>query len=193
MSEDRARAPGGLPDTLLNAVGRLAPDTGILPGRTAAELSAEAHRIAETLKDQGPEGEAVVLRLPNGPDWVTHFLGLLAAGARPLPVAPDTPDAEVRRLLGQAGGGRILTPAARPGGPPLLDGTPGTPASEGPGVLLPTSGSTGAPNWSGAPRPAGCPRPAATATASASPPRTSCYCPYRSRTRTPSAGCAARC
>ncbi|GAA3009893.1 AMP-binding protein [Streptomyces fulvorobeus] len=145
MSEDRARAPGGLPDTLLNAVGRLAPDTGILPGRTAAELSAEAHRIAETLKDQGPEGEAVVLRLPNGPDWVTHFLGLLAAGARPLPVAPDTPDAEVRRLLGQAGGGRILTPAARPGGPPLLDGTPGTPASEGPGVLLPTSGSTGAP------------------------------------------------
>ncbi|MFF1509641.1 AMP-binding protein [Streptomyces sp. NPDC058326] len=145
MSEDPARARGGTADTLMDAVGRLAPDTGVLPGRTAAELSAEARRIADALKDQGAEGEAVVLRLPNGPDWIAHFLGLLAAGARALPVTPDTPDAEVRRLLGQAGGGRILTAAARPGGPPLLDGTPGTPASDGPGVLLPTSGSTGAP------------------------------------------------
>ncbi|MER7487008.1 AMP-binding protein [Streptomyces sp. NPDC126497] len=141
MAEGAERAP----DTLLDAVGRLAPDTGILPGRTSAELTAEAQQVADALKAQGAEGEAVALRLPNGPGWVVHFLGLLAAGARPLPMAPDTPDPEVRRLLELAGGGRVLTPADGPGRPPRLDGTPGTPADGGPGVLLPTSGSTGAP------------------------------------------------
>ncbi|GAA0911493.1 AMP-binding protein [Streptomyces thermoalcalitolerans] len=145
MTEGSERGPKALPDTLLDAVGRLAPDTEILPGCTAAELPAEAQRIADALKAQGAEGEAVALRLPNGPGWVVHFLGLLAAGARPLPVAPDTPGPEVRRLLELAGGGRVLSPADGPGRPPRLDGTPGTPADDGPGDLLPTSGSTGAP------------------------------------------------
>ncbi|WP_181809274.1 AMP-binding protein, partial [Streptomyces shenzhenensis] len=88
-----------VPDTLLDAVGRLAPDTGILPGRTSAELTAEAQQVADALKALGAEGEAVALRLPNGPGWVVHFLGLLAAGARPLPVAPDTPDLLYARQL----------------------------------------------------------------------------------------------
>lgn len=149
MAEGTGRAPGtlrgALPGTLLDAVGRLAPDTPVLAGRTAAELTAEAHRAADALKAQGAEGEAVALRLPNGPDWVVHFLGLLAAGARPLPVAPDTPGPEVGRLLGLAGGGRVLEPADRAGRPVRLEGTPGAPADDGPGVLLPTSGSTGAP------------------------------------------------
>ncbi|GFH38242.1 AMP-binding protein [Streptomyces pacificus] len=145
MAEGTERAPDTLADTLLNAVGRLAPDTEILPGSTASGLVAEAHRVADALKAQGAEGEAVALRLPNGPGGVAHFLGLLEAGARPLPVGPDTPDPEVGRLLGLAGGGRVLTPADRPGRPPRLDGTPGIPADDGPGVLLPTSGSTGAP------------------------------------------------
>ncbi|GGU63164.1 AMP-binding protein [Streptomyces daghestanicus] len=149
MAEGTGRAPGtlrgALPGTLLDAVGRLAPDTPVLAGRTAAELTAEAHRAADALKAQGAEGEAVALRLPNGPDWVVHFLGLLAAGARPLPVAPDTPGPEVGRLLGLTGGGRVLEPADRAGRPVRLEGTPGAPADDGPGVLLPTSGSTGAP------------------------------------------------
>ncbi|MFE6869833.1 AMP-binding protein [Kitasatospora sp. NPDC057692] len=134
---DRA-GPG--PQTLLGAVGRLDPDREVLPGLTAGGLLAGARAAADALAAEGVEGEAVVLRQPNGSGWVVDLLALLTAGARPLPVAPDTPDAEVARLLAAAGGGRMLEP-----GTGKLLGTPGRKAADGPAVLLPTSGSTGAP------------------------------------------------
>ncbi|MET9401505.1 AMP-binding protein [Kitasatospora sp. NPDC002965] len=133
-------AAGSGPQTLLGAVGRLDPDREVLPGLTAGALLAAAGAAAEALAAEGVEGEAVVLRQPNEPAWVTAFLALLAAGAHPLPVAPDTPDAEVARLLAAAGGGRVLDAAGlRP------TGTPGRKSGDAPAVLLPTSGSTGAP------------------------------------------------
>ncbi|MDJ0462515.1 AMP-binding protein [Streptomyces sp. H27-C3] len=135
----------GPPHTLLGAIGRLDPGQLVLPGMTRSELMSRAHAVADAAKAQGAVGEAVALRMPNGPDWVVAFLGLLEAGSLPLPVAPDTPDPEVGRLLELVGGGRILTYRQVSGEDILLAGTPGPRQDLEPGVLLPTSGSTGAP------------------------------------------------
>jgi long-chain acyl-CoA synthetase len=135
----------GSPGTLLGAVARLDPGQEVLPGLTRGDLLSRAYAVADAVKTEDAVGEAVALRMPNGPDWVVAFLGLLAAGALPLPVAPDTPDPEVRRLLRLAGGGRILRDPPDPAGGVLLAGVPGSRENRGSGVLLPTSGSTGAP------------------------------------------------
>lgn len=133
------------PGTLLDAVRRLDPGYPVLEGLTRGELTSRSQTVAEAVRAHDAVGEAVVLRMPNGPGWVVAFLGLLAGGGLPLPVAPDTPDAEVRRLLALAGGGRVLAHPGRPGEEIALTGPPGARVSGGPGVLLPTSGSTGSP------------------------------------------------
>jgi hypothetical protein len=83
--------------------------------------------------------------MPNGDGWILAFLALLGAGARPLLVAPETPEPERARLLGLAGGGRSIYSEAKLRGVELtLVGKPGPSHSEQ-GVLLATSGSTGEP------------------------------------------------
>ncbi|MFF3893778.1 AMP-binding protein [Streptomyces sp. NPDC001812] len=133
------------PGTLLDAVRRFDPGHPVLEGLTCGELTSRAQAVAEAVRAHEAVGEAVVLRMPNGPDWVVAFLGLLAGGSLPLPVAPDTPGPEVRRLLELAGGGRVLAYPERPGEKIELTGSPGVRVDGGPGVLLPTSGSTGSP------------------------------------------------
>ncbi|KIF78156.1 hypothetical protein QR77_38890, partial [Streptomyces sp. 150FB] len=58
-------------------------DTGqeVLPGLTRGDLLSRAYALADAVKTEDAVGEAVALRMPNGPDWVVAFLGLLAAGA----------------------------------------------------------------------------------------------------------------
>jgi long-chain acyl-CoA synthetase len=92
-----------------------------LPGQSAAAVLAEVARVADELRAETREGRRPVLLLPNGREWVVRYLALVSLGATPVLAAPDTPEAEVARLRG--------LPA---------DAAPGS-------VLIPTSGSTGAP------------------------------------------------
>ncbi|MFC5719504.1 AMP-binding protein [Streptomyces gamaensis] len=139
MSELTAAAP------LLDAVRRLPPGHALLPGTTAGELLESTEAAARGMRDEGLRaGEAVALRAPNGPSWVLACLALLAAGARPLLLDPGAPEAEVARMLSSAGGARRCAVPGE-GAPPALSGPPGAGADGGPGVLLPTSGSTGSP------------------------------------------------
>ncbi|MFF4479197.1 AMP-binding protein [Streptomyces sp. NPDC001520] len=84
----------------------------------------------------------VALAGANGGPWLAAYRTLIDAGAVVLLLDRDAPPAEHRRLLDAAGGGRLV----------VVDGdrltVTGAPASSGhpPGtVLLPSSGTTGAP------------------------------------------------
>ncbi|MEV6668984.1 AMP-binding protein [Streptomyces sp. NPDC051162] len=139
------QATGHEADTLLGAVERLPSGRTPLPGMDANALLERVRTAAAALKAEAVEGEAVALRAPNSPQWVVAFLALLASGARPLLLEPDTPDAETARLLRAAGGGRsLIVPGTDDGLPPALTGPPGEHSRARPAVLLPTSGSTGA-------------------------------------------------
>ncbi|MEV4505669.1 AMP-binding protein [Streptomyces klenkii] len=134
----------GEPETLLDAVRGLPPGRVLLPGTDAGALLDRVHKAADEIRAAAAEGEAVALCAENSPAWVVAFLALLAAGARPLLLEPGTPEAEARRLLRAAGGGRSLTvPDGDGDRPPVLSGPPGEASGSGPAVLLPTSGSTG--------------------------------------------------
>jgi long-chain acyl-CoA synthetase len=126
--------------TLAAGIRALPPDQPVTGGRTAGELcvALDALTAAWRPRDLRP-GEAVGLPLRNGDDWILAFLALVEAGAQPVLIAPDAPAAERDRVLAQAGGRRWVEP-----GPLRLAGEPG-PAGEPGGVLLVTSGSTGAP------------------------------------------------
>jgi acyl-CoA synthetase (AMP-forming)/AMP-acid ligase II len=130
-------------DSLPGRLRALPPDRRLTRRHTAAELSAEAGALAGNL--QVSPGEAVGLRLPNGEPWVVALLALLEAGARPLLAAADAPEPEFGRLLAAAGGRRelVFDGTYRLAGEPSRD--PGPAAGTEPGVLLATSGSTGAP------------------------------------------------
>src|ERR1700722_1134139 len=132
-------------ESLLNRVRLLPPDTPVMAGLPAGQLSARARDQGAALRRQGVlAGEAVALPLPNCDGWVLALLALLAAGARPVLVAPAPPEGERARLLAQAGAGRWVTAGPGDGGEFILAGEAGTGSGE-PGVLLPTSGSTGEP------------------------------------------------
>lgn len=125
----------------LLGLGYLPPEQPVLPGYRAGELRAEAARRAEQLK--AAPGEVVALRAQNDVEWVVRLLSLLSSGARPLLLAADCPDHERNRLLATGGGSRWLADDGT-----RLDGEPPRSPVTGPfsdGVLLATSGSTGAP------------------------------------------------
>lgn len=143
MSSPRApEREAGRPGASLLSFLRSGPgERTVLDGWTAAALHEEAARRGRTLAEQGVAGEVVALQAGNGEAWVLGLLSLLAAGARPLLVPAEAPEAERERLLHAAGGsrrlaGEALASPAAPGGAP--------PAAAGDGtVLVPTSGSTG--------------------------------------------------
>jgi long-chain acyl-CoA synthetase len=127
-------------DSLMDRVRQVRPRTCLTRERSAARLYAEVTALAESLPVAA--GEAIGLRLPNGEPWIVGLLALLHAGARPLLIAADAPDREAERLMAAAGARRQLDHD----GTFRLTGPPGAPgAVAGSGVLLATSGSTGAP------------------------------------------------
>lgn len=84
----------------------------------------------------------VALAGANGGPWLAAYRTLVDAGAVVLLLDRDAPPAEHRRLLDAAGGGRLVVVD---GGRVTVTGDP-VPSSRPPGtVLLPSSGTTGAP------------------------------------------------
>lgn len=85
---------------------------------TRAQLDGLAHAFAETLPTTVAR-QRVTFALPNGPDWFAVFLGLLRAGATPVPLDPSEPADNQRQLARAVGAafawiGGQLEPVARP-------------------------------------------------------------------------------
>ncbi|GAB42960.1 putative non-ribosomal peptide synthetase, partial [Gordonia terrae NBRC 100016] len=82
---------------------------------THAELAEEARRVAGALVAAGvASGDTVIVHLPKGGDQVVAALGVLAAGAAYVPIAPTQPRARRERILDVATPAAVLTtdPAA---------------------------------------------------------------------------------
>ena len=77
------------------------------------ELRKQVARTAAFWRATGIQpGDRVAIKLPDGIDWVTAFLGALWAGAVAVPVNPRVPAAEWHYILDEAGFKRILADAA---------------------------------------------------------------------------------
>ena len=128
---------------------------------TYADLSAQADRIANALRDRGvAPGDVVGLYLQRTPAMLGALLGVLRAGAAYLPMDPYFPAERLRFMLEDAGATRVLSDGQDAGLqlPPerllsLADAlsSPAAPATS-PAVdrdalayLIYTSGSTGTP------------------------------------------------
>lgn len=137
-----------MPDTLQEAWAAtvaLQPDSVALVegagGRTwtRAQLDAAALAFAAQLPATVAR-QRVTFALPNGPAWFAAFLGLLRAGAVPVPLDPSEPAATQRSLAHAAGAafairdGNVLSVSSRR-----------RPRSELPALVKLTSGSTGRP------------------------------------------------
>jgi long-chain acyl-CoA synthetase len=132
------------------------------------ELDAAAARVAALLRQDGLRaGERVLLLLPDVPEFVAAYYGVLRAGGVAVPLDPFLTRTEIAAILQDAEGGRLLvwrelrrsTPASAsltvfvlaPGScfdvaSPQDDGDP--PAmvrADDPAVILYTSGTTGQP------------------------------------------------
>jgi acyl-CoA synthetase (AMP-forming)/AMP-acid ligase II len=67
---------------------------------TAAEARADAAGIAGQLHSRGLEpGQAVVIQLPNGPEFISAMFGVWMAGAVFVPASPRQPPAELERVI----------------------------------------------------------------------------------------------
>lgn len=108
---------------------------------TAGSARAESARIGGQLRSAGVEpGQAVVVQLPNGPEFVLAMFGIWLAGAVFVPANPRQPPAELEHVLAST------VPAA------VIDGTgvrhaDSTPARYEPDTAFVTwtSGTTGPP------------------------------------------------
>jgi acyl-CoA synthetase (AMP-forming)/AMP-acid ligase II len=124
---------------------RAAPDAALVEGRTGRTVtwSDLAGRVAEWTGRNDLAGRAVLLKEGHPLEFITAYLGLLAAGAVVFPMAPDAPETDVAAAV--AGFGIEGNPAANPINPagpsraaPVGWAEPGT-------VVLRTSGTTGTP------------------------------------------------
>lgn len=124
----------------------------VLIGADLDALPEFAQRLAEEVADLGAARPIIALKVGN--DWrsVTALITLLRAGANPLIIADEAPDAEIERALDAVNGHGIFTPGNRDWqkncalvrrhhASPNLDLS----LQAEPGVFLSTSGSTGAP------------------------------------------------
>src|SRR6202044_159672 len=67
---------------------------------TAGTARVEASRIAARLRSAGVEpGQAVVVQLPNGPEFVFAMFGVWLAGAVFVPANPRQPQTELDHVL----------------------------------------------------------------------------------------------
>src|SRR5260370_5682707 len=124
---------------------RAAPDAALLEGRTGQTVTWGdlAGRVGAWTGRNDLAGRAVLLKEGHPLEFITAYLGLLAAGAVVFPMAPDAPEADVAAAV--AGFGIDVNPAANPMNPasplraaPVGWAEPGT-------VVLRTSGTTGTP------------------------------------------------
>lgn len=78
---------------------------------TRGELREQAARCAAVWAARGVEpGDRVAIKLPDGCDWVSAFLGTMWAGAVAVAVNPRIPAAEWQYILDEAGFAVILAP-----------------------------------------------------------------------------------
>jgi hypothetical protein len=117
--------------------------TPLLRGLEAGPLVARLQALADLHAPLGLRpGEPVALELRNDEPSVIGLLLVLWMGGACLALPPGAPPDERERLMRMGGCRRRLL---LDGGDPRLDGPPSAPSEGGAGVLLPTSGSTGAP------------------------------------------------
>ena len=119
-------------DDLISTVDRTA---------TAGAARVEAARVATGLRSAGVEpGQAVVVQLPNGPEFVFAMFGVWLAGAVFVPASPRQPQAELDHVLASSTPAAVIDPAG-------VRLTSAPPARYGPDTAFVTwtSGTTGKP------------------------------------------------
>ena len=130
----------------------LADAAARVPGRPAlavegrrlsyAELDALASRAAGGVRERGVgPGDTVALVLPNTPEAVAAYHGVLRAGAAVVPLNPLLSAREVEQRVADAGAQRVAVEELD--GPPLVAAP--HPAPDDVAVILYTSGTTGGP------------------------------------------------
>ncbi|QFZ20678.1 AMP-binding protein [Saccharothrix syringae] len=112
VARDHRQLVGWLADPTAERGVRFRGDDGTWRRWTYAELAADAVRAGHALADAGVRaGDVVPMAVPAGPDFVTHFFGVLALGATPsvlpLPWALRGTEAYLRQV-------RAITGVIRP-------------------------------------------------------------------------------
>jgi len=78
-------------------------------GVTVGQARAAAARTAEQLRAHGVrDRDAVVVRLPNAPEFVSTMFGVWLAGAVFVPANPRQPEAELDRVVGATAPGAVV-------------------------------------------------------------------------------------
>jgi len=129
---------------------------------TYAGLLDVVRETERRLDDAGlPPGARISIRLADPLDYATALVALIAAGRVAVPLDPGAPDTDIARVLGVARPAGIVTGRA-PAGPGAIDGggasgdtlpfgitavdlLPLTSGTDGGGIFLCTSGTTGTP------------------------------------------------
>ncbi|HEY2667796.1 MAG TPA: AMP-binding protein [Actinomycetota bacterium] len=120
---------------------RAARDAALVEGRTGQTITWGdlAGRVAAWTRRSDLAGRAVLLKEEHPLEFITAYLGLLAAGAVVFPMAPDAPEADVAAACAGFGiEAKPMNPASRSLAAPVGWAEPGT-------VVLRTSGTTGTP------------------------------------------------
>jgi long-chain acyl-CoA synthetase len=108
---------------------------------TAGSARMEAARMAARLRSAAVEpGQAVVVQLPNGPEFVLAMFGIWLAGAVFVPANPRQPPAELQHVLASTNPAVVVDA----GGVRLQDGPPARYEPDAAFVTW-TSGTTGQP------------------------------------------------
>lgn len=117
---------------------RASADAALVEGRTGQTVTwgGLAGRVAEWTARPDLAGRAVLLQEEHPLEFITAYLGLLAAGAVVFPMAPDAPETDVAAT--RSGFGIEGNPASKSRAAPVGWAEPGT-------VVLRTSGTTGTP------------------------------------------------
>jgi long-chain acyl-CoA synthetase len=109
--------------------------------RTAGEIRAEAADVARQLRSAGIQsGQAVVIQLPNGPEFISAMFGVWMAGGVFVPASPRQPRAEMEHVIESTAPAAVLDGAG-------LRRVGAEPGSHEPDIAFVTwtSGTTGRP------------------------------------------------
>jgi long-chain acyl-CoA synthetase len=109
--------------------------------RTAGEIRAQAVDTARQLRAAGLQsGQAVVIQLPNGPEFISAMFGVWMAGGVFIPASPRQPRAEMEHVIASTAPAAVLDGAG-------LRTVSAEPSSHEPDIAFVTwtSGTTGRP------------------------------------------------